>query len=54
MDVVTADRVSNSVLKAVKRKGLDETFLDRFRTMMGWRRPEIGDRSAAGSNLMGW
>lgn len=55
VNVVTADKVSNSVLKVVvKRKGYDETFLDRFRTMMGWQRPVIGDRSAAASNLMGW
>lgn len=40
VNVVTADRISNDIVKIKKVKGMDETFLDLFRTKMGWEKPE--------------
>lgn len=39
VNVVVADKVSNSVVKATVRKSWDEFFLDNFRSKMGWPDP---------------
>ena len=48
MNVVEADKVSNSVVKVTDRKSWDEFFLDSFRTKMGWPDPRTPEERPVG------
>ena len=48
VNVVEADKVSNSVVKATARKNWDEFFLDGFRAKMGWPDPRTQEERPVG------
>lgn len=47
VNVITADKVSNLVVKVVRRKGFDEAILERVREKMGLARPVAPEVSRA-------
>ena len=46
MNVVTADKISNSVVKVKKTKGFDETILKTVRTKLGLPQPNLARERA--------
>jgi hypothetical protein len=47
VNVITADKVSNPVVKVVPKKGFDEAMLDRVREKLYMKRPEPPEVSRA-------
>jgi len=44
VNIVSADKISNPIVKAAELKGFDETILEALRKKMGWEKPSLEGR----------
>ena len=44
MNIVSADKISNTIVKTAELKGFDETILETLRNKMGWEKPSLEGR----------
>ena len=46
VNIVSADKILNPVVKTVELKSFDETILEAVRNKMGWEKPSLEGRHA--------